>query len=283
MLAPETGLVHGILSMVTVLIIACPCALGLATPTALIVGIGKGAENGILIKDATSLEVARKVDVIVLDKTGTITEGHPAVTDEYWNEQSPVLRNIFYNLERLSPHPLAEAVVSFFKGEHNLSISDYENIPGRGVKGCVNGTTYYAGSLELMQEHKIAIDGNLKNRAETWLHEAKTLVWFADTGRVHALVAVTDKVKDTSVAAIAELRKAGIETYMLTGDNEASAEAVARQVGIAHYRAQVLPGDKATFVEHLQREGHTVGMVGDGINDSAALARADLSLSLIHI
>lgn len=279
-LAPETGLVHGILSMVTVLIIACPCALGLATPTALIVGIGKGAENGILIKDATSLEVARKVDVIVLDKTGTITEGHPVVTDEYWNEQSPVLRNIFYNLERLSTHPLAEAVVSFFKGEHNLSISDYENIPGRGVKGCVNGTTYYAGSLELMQEHKIAIDGNLKNRAETWLHEAKTLVWFADAERVHALVAVTDKVKDTSVAAIAELRKAGIETYMLTGDNEASAEAVARQVGIAHYRAHVLPGDKATFVEQLQREGHTVGMVGDGINDSAALARADLSIAM---
>ena len=279
-LAPEYGFVHGILSMVTVLIIACPCALGLATPTALIVGIGKGAENGILIKDATTLEVARKVDTIVLDKTGTVTEGHPVVTEEYWRTTSSDLRDIFYSLERMSTHPLAAAVTSFHNGGHNLPVSDFENIPGKGVKGSVGGKTYFAGSLALMLEHQIEIDREVRERAEAWSQEAKTLVWFSDSQRIHALVAVTDKVKNTSTAAVAALREAGIEVYMLTGDNEASAAAVARHVGITHFRAQMLPADKAAFIEQLQREGHTVGMVGDGINDSAALARADLSIAM---
>lgn len=279
-LAPYSGFVHGILSMVTMLIIACPCALGLATPTALIVGIGKGAENGILIKDATSLEVARRVDTIVLDKTGTVTEGHPVVTDECWSGPSSALRDIFYNLERLSTHPLAAAVISFLKSDRILCVSDFENIPGKGIKGGVDGKTYYAGSLELMREHQIEIAGELQERAGIWLREAKTLVWFADAQRTCGLVAVADKVKDTSATAVAELRKAGIEVYLLTGDNEVSAAAVARQVGISHYRAHVLPGDKAAFVERLQHEGHKVGMVGDGINDSAALVQADLSIAM---
>ena len=279
-LAPEDGFVHGILSMVTVLIIACPCALGLATPTALIVGIGKGAENGILIKDATCLEIARKVDVIVLDKTGTITEGHPMVTDEYWGCQSSELRSIFYSLECLSSHPLAVAAVDFMKGESSVTVSDFENIPGKGVKGHFEGKTYYAGSLELMQEYGIVIDQEAQERAQTWLHEAKTLVYFADEQRIYAVFAVTDKIKDTSAPAVAELHKAGIEVYMLTGDNEASAAAVAHQVGINHYKAKVLPADKAAFIGQLQLKGHKVGMIGDGINDSAALAKADLSIAM---
>ena len=264
-LGPATGFVHGILAMVTVLIIACPCALGLATPTALIVGIGKGAENGILIKDATSLEVARKVDALVLDKTGTITEGRPEVTDQAWSGGGDRLRSVLYSLERLSTHPLAEAVAATLAGDSQaVEVKNFENIPGRGVKGTAGAETYYVGNA----------------KADAWQSEAKTVVWFASSGREITAFALADKVKDTSTAAIARLRKAGIDVYMLTGDNEASARAVAAETGIAHFRAKVLPRDKAEFVKQLQAEGHTVAMAGDGINDSAALAQADLSIAM---
>ena len=278
--APEAGFVHGILAMITVLIIACPCALGLATPTALIVGIGKGAENGILIKDATSLETARKINAVVLDKTGTITEGKPVVTDELWNNNTENARNILYSLEKSSSHPLAEAVAASLKGAQAININNFENIPGKGVKGNVGGETYFAGNEELLLANRIKTDALLQEKAAAWTKDAKTVVWFADSARTLAAIAITDKIKETSPQAISNLRAMGIEVYMLTGDNEASAAAVAKATGVTSYKAKVLPQDKAGFVKSLQAEGHKVAMVGDGINDSAALAQADLGIAM---
>ena len=306
--APEEGFVHGILSMVTVLIIACPCALGLATPTAIIVGIGKGAEYGILIKDATCLETARKVDTVILDKTGTITEGHPEVTDQCWKRLSGRGRDILYSLEKLSGHPLAEAIVSATGGmtdssgpdavredaqqetqRHPVPITGFESIPGKGVRGNAaipdaetdgDSMTYYAGNISLMEENGISIDMELKVQADRWQQEAKTVVWFADRNSAIAVMAIADKIKETSAEAIAMMHGMGIETWMLTGDNSESAAAVARQAGITRFKAGLLPQDKAEFIKRLQAEGHTVGMVGDGINDSAALAQADLSIAM---
>lgn len=284
--APEDGFTHGLLAMITVLIIACPCALGLATPTALIVGIGKGASNGILIKDATSLEVARNIDMVILDKTGTVTEGHPEVTDQYWTPESGRYRPVLAALEALSEHPLAEAVVTALRPEPDTEsrpapeIVSFENIPGKGVRGICGGTAYFAGNMDLLRENGIEPSGEFLSRCGAWESQARTVIWFADSAEVLAVVAVTDRIKPTSAAAVARLRDMGIRTVMLTGDNEASAAAVARQTGIDEFRAGVLPQDKALYVKQLQAEGHRVAMVGDGINDSAALAQADLSIAM---
>ena len=301
--APSEGFVHGILSMVTVLIIACPCALGLATPTAIIVGLGKGAEYGILIKDAASLEIAKKIDTVILDKTGTITEGHPAVTDQCWETGADTGRKILYRLERLSGHPLSEAIVSALEkqvqeteeksGQNGTGlayeIKDFESIPGKGIRGnaVISGPdgktesrTYYAGNTGLLEENGIRISKSLSDLAEKWLRESKTVVWFADRVAAIAAIAITDKVKETSAGAVARLHEMGIDTWMLTGDNEKSAATVAGQAGITHYMAGMLPQDKAEYVKKLQAAGHTVGMAGDGINDSAALAQADLSIAM---
>lgn len=279
--APEDGFTHGLLAMITVLIIACPCALGLATPTALIVGIGKGASNGILIKDATSLEVARNIDMVILDKTGTVTEGRPEVTDCLWaSGTGDGDRMVLSGLERLSEHPLAEAVVRFLGMECQVEISGFENIPGRGVLGMSEGRRYLAGSLELLRSEGIEVDTAMLKEAGRWQNEARTVVWFADQDRSLAVLAVTDRIKPTSAEAVEKLRGMGIRTYMLTGDNEAAAAAVARMAGIDEFRAGVLPQDKALYVKQLQAEGHRVAMVGDGINDSAALAQADLSIAM---
>lgn len=280
LLAPGTGLVHGILAMVTVLIIACPCALGLATPTALIVGIGKGAEYGILIKDATSLETARQIDTIVLDKTGTITEGHPTVTDEYWTTGQSLHRDVLYSLERLSEHPLAEAISKALEKEKPVGITHFTNIPGKGVKGTAGNETYYAGNLNLLRENNVYVEDALLKKAEEWLKDAKTVIWFADSMKAEGIIAITDKIKDSSIQAIQSLHKMGITLHMLTGDNAASAMATANAAGIRHYQSGMLPQDKALIVKRLQEEGHKVAMVGDGINDSAALAQADLSIAM---
>ena len=279
--APEDGFTHGLLAMITVLIIACPCALGLATPTALIVGIGKGASNGILIKDATSLEVARNIDMVILDKTGTVTEGRPEVTDCLWaSGTGDGDRMVLSGLERLSEHPLAEAVVRFLGMECQVEISGFENIPGRGVLGMSEGRRYLAGSLELLRSEGIEVDTAMLKEAGRWQNEARTVVWFADQDRSLAVLAVTDRIKPTSAEAVEKLRGMGIRTYMLTGDNEAAAAAVARMAGIDEFRAGVLPQDKARFVKECQDAGYKVAMVGDGINDSAALAQADLSIAM---
>ena len=279
-LAPTNGFTNGLLAMVTVLIIACPCALGLATPTAIMVGIGKGAEKGILIKDAQSLEIAQKIDTIILDKTGTITAGHPIVVESLWENGFEHSRKILYSLEKLSEHPLSDAVVNTLQNEKEISIDKFENVPGKGVKGIVGSQTYYVGNLSLLNDNHITIASHLQELANKWTQEAKTLVWFADSTQAIAAIALTDEIKQTSAQAISQLQEMGVEVYMLTGDNAISAQAISRKVGINHYKAGVLPNEKAQFIKELQANGKKVGMVGDGINDSAALAQADLSIAM---
>lgn len=279
-LAPTNGFTNGLLAMVTVLIIACPCALGLATPTAIMVGIGKGAEKGILIKDAQSLEIAQKIDTIILDKTGTITAGHPIVVESLWENGFEHSRKILYSLEKLSEHPLSDAVVNTLQNEKEISIDKFENVPGKGVKGIVGSQTYYVGNLSLLNDNHITIASHLQELANKWTQEANTLVWFADSTQAIAAIALTDEIKQTSAQAISQLQKMGVEVYMLTGDNAISTQAISRKVGINHYKAGVLPNEKAQFIKELQANGKKVGMVGDGINDSAALAQADLSIAM---
>ena len=280
-LAPKEGLTHGLLAMVTVLIIACPCALGLATPTALIVGIGKGAREGILVKDAASLEVARKIDTIVLDKTGTLTEGHPAVSHATWADTATdEMRDILCSLEKMSEHPLAEAVVQSLPHARTLPVEQFESIPGKGVKGRANGQDYYAGNAALLTQYSITVPKPLQDDAARWAAEAKTVIWFANAREALAAFAVADRIKPTSRQAVRLLEDMGITVHMLTGDQPRAAQAVAKQAGITHCQAGMLPQDKAAFVKRLQAQGHRVGMAGDGINDSAALAQADLSIAM---
>jgi Cu2+-exporting ATPase len=280
-LGGENGFTQGLLSMVTVLVIACPCALGLATPTAIMVGIGKGAEQGILIRDAESLELARKVDAVVLDKTGTITEGKPVVTDIYWLHGDDSSKGILAALERQSEHPLAGAVVSYFGNTPAaIGISGFESITGKGATGQAGGKSWYAGTRSLLEEHGIGISEELTAKAAKWSREAKTVIWFADGQQALAVIAIADSMKPASAEAVRSLKESGVEVYMLTGDNTDTAAAVARQAGIDHFRAQVLPQQKADFIKELQREGKIVAMVGDGINDSTALAQADVSIAM---
>lgn len=276
----ENGLSQGLLSMVTVLVIACPCALGLATPTAIMVGVGKGAEQGILIKDAESLELAKKMDVIVLDKTGTITEGKPVVTDIFWSDEKDELKNALVNLERQSEHPLAEAIVNHFKEVPHQAVSEFESITGKGARAEINGHQFFAGTKSLLEENKIAIDSTLQKRADELSQETKTVIWFADSKNALAVVAIADKIKETSIEAIQKMKALGIEVYMLTGDNESTAKAIASKTGITQYKSGVLPHEKASFIKELKSHGKIVAMVGDGINDSTALAEADVSIAM---
>jgi Cu2+-exporting ATPase len=276
----DNGFTQGLLSMVTVLVIACPCALGLATPTAIMVGIGKGAEQGILIRDAESLELARKVDAVVLDKTGTVTEGKPVVTDIYWLHDDDSSKGILAALERQSEHPLATAVAGHFSGENGMKVSAFESITGKGTTGQAGGTSWYAGTRSLLEEHGIGVNEELTAKAAEWSREAKTVIWFADGQQALAVIAIADEIKPASTGAVRSLKAAGVEVYMLTGDNADTAAAVARQAGIDHFRAQVLPQQKADFIKELQREGKIVAMVGDGINDSTALAQADVGIAM---
>lgn len=281
LLDSANGLTHGLIAMVSVLVIACPCSLGLATPTAIIVGIGRGASSGILIKDATCLEVAEKINAVVLDKTGTITVGHPEVKAAWFESDSESQwRNILLSLERQSEHPLAEAVCTFLKDEKTCKVENFTALAGNGVSGCIDGCTYYVGSLKWMQEKNIPLTATQHQFANNHTHQACSLVALTDGTKILALLALTDEVKSTSATAIKQLKALGIETYMLTGDNAQTAAVVASEVGIDHYVAHTLPADKANFVKQLQAEGKKVAMVGDGINDSAALAVADLSIAM---
>ncbi|MBY0426350.1 MAG: heavy metal translocating P-type ATPase, partial [Cytophagales bacterium] len=276
----ENSFTQGLLAMVTVLVIACPCALGLATPTAIMVGVGKGAENGILIKDAESLETAKKINAVILDKTGTITEGKPVVSDILWlnNDPSPV--TVFASIEKQSEHPLAEAVVAHVGKMEYLYLTNFESITGFGAKATVNNQTYFVGNLKLLQTNTISVSEELNSTASKWLEEAKTVIFFANAKEALAVTAITDKVKETSAEAVKQLQEMGIEVYMLTGDNQATAKAIAKQVGITQFKAEVLPSHKADFIKELQGQGKIVAMVGDGINDSNALAQADVSIAM---
>ncbi len=291
-LGGDNGLVHGLLSAITVLVIACPCALGLATPTAIMVGVGKGAEQGILIKNAESLELAKKVDAIILDKTGTITQGKPEVTAVKWLNSNPVAQVILTEIERQSEHPLADAVVKYYSSSDNflevqsdvtadeIKLENFNSITGKGAKADYNGVAYFVGNKKLMVENNIEISTELNQQATDWSNKAQTVIWFSDSKQALAVLAIADQIKETSVAAIQEMQQMGIELYMLTGDNEATAKAIAEQTGISNFKAEVLPKEKADFVKKLQAEGKTVVMVGDGINDSTALATADVSIAM---
>ncbi|WLD23059.1 heavy metal translocating P-type ATPase [Flavobacterium dauae] len=284
-LGGENGVVQGLLAAVTVLVIACPCALGLATPTAIMVGVGKGAEKGILIKDAESLELAKKVNAIILDKTGTITEGKPQVTGIEWLNNDDTAKDILLSIEKQSEHPLAEAVVNNltlpkFGTLAKLEVENFDSITGKGAKANYNNETYFVGNKKLLIENNIKIPDQLQQQVDEWGKESKTVIWFANSTQALSVIAISDKIKETSVQAIKEMQNMGIDLYMLTGDNEATAKAIAEQTGIKHYKAEVLPQHKADFVKELQAQGKVVAMVGDGINDSTALATADVSIAM---
>jgi Cu2+-exporting ATPase len=282
-LGGDNGFIQGILSMVTVLVIACPCALGLATPTAIMVGIGKGAENNILIKDAEALEQAHKMSTIVLDKTGTITEGKPSVEKIKWisdNMRTSTI-DILYSLEKLSEHPMAESVVSFLKETASpIRLENVTSITGKGITGINNQISYFVGGIRLINENKIKVENRLESLASQWEDEANTVIYFADNKDVIAVLSVSDKIKNSSANAIHQLKSMGIEVSLVTGDNYKTAKAVANKTGITRFEAEKLPSDKAAFITSLQKEGKIVGMVGDGINDSQALATADVSIAM---
>lgn len=279
-LGGDNGLVQGLLAAVTVLVIACPCALGLATPTAIMVGVGKAAQEGILIKDAESLELAKNVNAIILDKTGTITEGRPEVAGIKWLNDDDTTKDILVSIEKKSEHPLAEAVVKYLDGTTSTTLTLFESITGKGAKAVHNNETYCVGNKNLLEEINIAIADELRNKAEEWGKQSKTVIWFANSKQALSVIAISDKIKETSVQAIKEIQDMSIDLYMLTGDNEATAKSIAEQTGIKHYKAEVLPQHKADFVKNLQQQGKVVAMVGDGINDSTALATADVSIAM---
>lgn len=277
------ALTYGLLNFVGVLVIACPCALGLATPTAIIVGVGKGAQNGILIKNAESLEKLHKINTIVVDKTGTITKGKPEVTDiiladSAGNGPNRVL-SLIASLEKNSEHPLAVAVVEKANEEKAgfLEVDDFEIIEGKGLKGTIDGVRYHAGNLRLMEELNISYDSELITKLSK---QGKTPVIFANNKEVIATIAIADTIKDSSIEAVKQLHRLGIKVVMLTGDNINTAKFIAEQVKIDRIFAEVLPQDKANKIKELQSQGFVVAMAGDGINDAPALAQSDVGIAM---
>ncbi len=303
-LGGDNGFTQGLLAMVTVLVIACPCALGLATPTAIMVGIGKGADHGILIKDAEALESAQKINAVVLDKTGTLTEGKPVVNELKWfglrvssaNElrvssatnDINQFNSILYSIEKQSEHPLAEAIVKHLASttlsqhEDNLFLSgvQVENSSGKGIIGKYQNETYFVGNPKFIQEEKIQFNAEVSNWINIELAQARTVILLSNSNEVLAGISISDALKPTSKEAVKKIQDLGIEVFMQTGDNEASAKSVADQVGIKNFRSGVLPEDKLKFIQELQSNGKIVAMVGDGINDSAALARANVGIAM---
>ncbi|MFQ5401577.1 MAG: heavy metal translocating P-type ATPase [Anaerolineae bacterium] len=277
--------VPALIRLVAVLVIACPCAMGLATPTSIMVGVGKGAENGILFKNSAALEQAHKLTAIVLDKTGTITKGEPAVTDVVSSVMSKVsseeLLRLAASAERGSEHPLGEAIVRSAQ-EKGLALSEpagFEGIAGHGIAADVDGRHILLGNLRLMKREQVHLNG-LEPKAEKLQNQAKTAMWLAVDGQASAIIGVADVIKEGSKEAIAAMHKLGLTVAMMTGDNEATAKAIAAEVGIDRVFAEVLPGDKASNVAQMQDEGYKVAMVGDGINDAPALAQADVGIAI---
>ena len=289
-LAPAaTRLPLALVNFVAVLIIACPCALGLATPTAIMVGTGKGAENGVLIRNAEALEKAHQVNTVLLDKTGTITRGEPAVTDFVpaagptgTAQDAAQLLTLIAAVERHSEHPLAEAVVRYADAQQAAVVpaTGFRAIEGKGAAATVAGQAVLIGNRRLLLDDSVPVSEELAARAAALLAQAKTVLYVAVAGQAVGLLGVADTVRDTSAAAIRHLRALGLEVVMMTGDNPQTAAKVAGQVGITRYFAEVLPGDKAGKVKELQAEGRIVAMVGDGINDAPALAQADIGLAM---
>ncbi|PKB76716.1 MAG: copper-translocating P-type ATPase [SAR202 cluster bacterium MP-SAtl-SRR3965592-G1] len=285
LLGPAPVLTFSTLVLVSVLIIACPCALGLATPTAIIVGTGKGAELGVLIKQAEALEIAHKVDTVVLDKTGTLTTGKPVVTDLIVSDESGSseqdLLFLAASAERGSEHPLGEAIVmeAQARGLTLEPVSAFEAIPGRGISAQVDGRSVRFGNLALMEDSGVLVNG-LSEQASALAAQGKTPMFLASDGRAVGLIAVADTVKPEASEGLARLRRMGLEVVMLTGDNVQTAHAIAGQLGVERVEAEVLPQDKAAVIKRLQAEGRVVAMVGDGINDAPALVQADVGLAM---
>lgn len=280
---PTPPFAHALVIFITVLIIACPCALGLATPTALMVGIGKGAENGILIKNAQALETAYRTNVLVLDKTGTITEGKPRVHHVIWAENinQTESKNILFSIENQSEHPIAKAIAHHFKPDsETIEIDSFNSLTGKGVTATVNNQLFHVGNQKLLQDNKIDISMYFTEIALQLESEGKTVVFLSRDLNTEALIAVSDSIKDSAIESLKEIHQLGIETYMLTGDNELAAKHIAEQVGIQHYQSQLLPEDKGNFVAKLQNEGKVVAMAGDGINDAHALAQANVGIAM---
>lgn len=276
-------LIFALSTAITVLVISCPCALGLATPTAIMVGTGKGAEHGVLIKSAESLEIAHEIQTVVLDKTGTITEGKPEVTDVFSlvENKRKHLIEVATALEKLSEHPLAEAVVEYGRKQEirEIQAENFEAIPGEGVTGSIDGIEYFAGNERMMERMGISLN-DWGIRAKALAAEGKTVLYFSTEREVLGMFAMADRIKPSSAEAVKEFEKMGIEVVMLTGDNEQTAQAVKERVGIRHVVAEVLPQDKEAKIRELQNNGNKVAMVGDGINDAPALARADVGIAI---
>jgi Cu2+-exporting ATPase len=281
----ENSLSQGLLAMVTVLVVACPCALGLATPTALMVGMGKGAEMGILIKDAESLETIHKVNTLVLDKTGTLTVGKPAVTDMQWlisEAEKKVAEQVLFSLESLSTHPLATAIADYLQqhAASRVELDDFVQVPGKGLRAIFQNRAYVAGNLKMLEEQGIPLPDSTRQTIHGLQQEAKTVICYARDREVIALIALADKLRESSPDAIKLLTRMDIRVHMLTGDNPQTAQAIAGQAGIPNFRANLMPADKAAYIKRLQSQGLIVAMVGDGINDTHALARADVSIAM---
>ena len=275
---------YAMLSAVSVLVIACPCALGLATPTALMVGIGKAASQHILIKDAVALEQMRKVNVVVLDKTGTLTEGHPTVSGWLWAQtQEECFKNVLLAAELKSEHPLAGAIVASLKDEEKVvpaPLESFESITGKGIKVVYKGDLFWVGSHKLLKDFDAVVTDVMADMLVQYESEGNGIIYFGRRNQLLAIIAVTDPVKSTSAEAVKELRRQGIDICMLTGDGQRTALAVAGKLGIDRFVADALPDDKEDFIRELQLQGKTVAMVGDGINDSQALALADVSIAM---
>ncbi|MGV3588362.1 MAG: heavy metal translocating P-type ATPase [Adhaeribacter sp.] len=284
-LAGENNLTYALQAMITVLIIACPCALGLATPTAIMVAVGKGAENGILIKDAQSLETAHKATAIVLDKTGTLTKGQPEAQEISWAQpdlDQAQIKSIVLAMEKQSEHPLADAIIRKLEAEEvkPLAIEKFQSITGKGVSAVIAGETYYIGNRQLMQDAGVIVPETLRKTAETQAALAKTIIYIGNEQNLLAFIPVTDPIKETSAEAVKALQALNLQVHLLTGDNIQTAQSIAQQVNITHVAADVLPTEKAHYVQQLQAQGQVVAMVGDGINDSPALAQADVGLAM---
>jgi len=283
---PDPRITYSFVTLVTVLIIACPCALGLATPTALMVGIGKGAENGILIKNAEALENAKQVDIVVVDKTGTITKGQPEVNEIIWLrsdvKRDQILEEVLA-IEKKSEHPLANSIVKYLNhlSNNSLSVIKFNSHTGLGVTAIINENQYHIGNYQLMKEYQIDI-----NDEEQYFFQfgdrAQTHVFIAKNKSLIGLITISDQIKESSIHAIRNLHKMNLQVHMLTGDSHGTAEEIANKTGIDHYKAEVLPKDKLDYVKDLQKQGYKVAMVGDGINDSPALSQADIGIAMGH-
>ncbi|MEQ8577980.1 MAG: heavy metal translocating P-type ATPase [Balneola sp.] len=282
---PEPAHVYALINAIAVLIIACPCALGLATPMSVMVGVGKGAQNGVLIKNAEALERMNEVDTLIVDKTGTITEGKPSVeTMTSVNSDFSAQQIIQYiaSLNNESEHPLAEATVKYGKSKEAefLDVSDFESVTGKGVQGVIDGKSIKLGNRKIIEDADISVTEDQKTEADSYQNSGKTVSWLAVDNKIAGFVVITDVIKESSRKAISELQESGIEVIMLTGDNPQTAKAVAEEIGLSSYKAECLPQDKLEEIERLQAEGKKVAMAGDGTNDAPALAQSDIGIAM---